>query len=191
MEHPPIDYSAQRSSRRYELLAMYPGLGNFWWLLLLIYVAFIVLGNLPMKVVFTVLLVANAASLLLARQRDQFVEVGPSCIRVHLGYGPSFEIAYGQITHVGGASDKIGFFGTLLSRLVQVRMPGFKPFAGNTEISLARKRWLLVLTPCPFVWPSGKLRLPIQDGGEFAADVSNRVAVAGPGTGPRDVQERP
>jgi len=54
-------------------------------------------------------------------------------------------------------------------------MPGAEPFSFSVELRFVRRRWLFMLTPVPFLWPSKGMFLPVADGEAFLADVRKRL----------------
>jgi len=156
---------------RYELLVPYRGMGRFAWAFLLIYVWFIIWGALPVKVIFGGLLLANAAALLVRRR--QFAEVLHDEVRIQWGYGPALRFARNDIAAIKVSRPKLGILSRLVTKLAQTRWPGSQPFNYNVEIGLARRKWVILLTPIPFLWPSTKIRLPILDAQPFVHEVTN------------------
>jgi CHASE1-domain containing sensor protein len=151
------------------------GLSKLAWASLFISALLVVFGSLPIKIIFACLLAMHPAALLLAR--GQFVEVGSRCVRIR-GFGPAIKIRYDEIQEVREASDDLPLSARLLTMLAQPSAPGFQPFKSNTEITLARRKWVLFFTPLPFIWLSKKIRLPILDGPSFVADVTTRLREA-------------
>lgn len=173
MEHP------EPGASRFDFLEPYGRVGlSTFWLFLLPYVALLVFGNTAIRVFAAIMLGLNVGGLLLAnRSGGQYVEVLSDHLRIRLGVGPPFNVEYREVAFVRKASVKLGPFGWLLASLVQLRT-GTNPFVDNTEIGLNGRKWIFVLIPFPFLWPTKKLRLPAIDGALLEAAVNDRLGTA-------------
>jgi len=130
-------------------------------------------GSLPIKIFAAALFVGGLATVLLARNRAQFVEVNEEAIRIQYGYN-RWLIRYEDVKSIEPARTDFGPSARLFMSLVRMSQ-GYEPFLHDTKIGFRRWRIVIALVPFPVPLLSKALRLPIEDREAFITEARARL----------------
>lgn len=151
-----------------------PGRAGHPEFVLLLYVVVIVIAPWPVKVVFFGLLLANAAALLLGRNREQQLILEDGALTMQIGYGPPIRIAFEDIAEVAEYTPRPRLLSRMYASLIRARYPGYEPFAYSVQVRLKKRKLLWAFLPSPFPGFSRRLWLPVVDGAGFVEDLTLR-----------------